>query len=309
MDLLVRIAETGSMTLAARQLYLTPAAVSAAVRRIEGDVGVRLFERTTRSLHLTDEGLVIIEGCRDVVERWRRALDEARGHRSALAGTVHLTVPKDLTYQVLQPLIADFSLAHPALRVVLSTSDSIRHLHRDAIDLAIRYGSLQDSRLSARKLAASPRILVAAPSYLERAGVPDGVDALLKHRCLTMELANVPVVSWRLLRGDEAHTVEMSSSPLCGDGYLVRQWAVAGMGIAFKSLLDVIDDLEAGRLVQVLPTFSGGLIPIHAVFPSRFLPARVRALLTVIEERCRTRWERCMAWRNRRASIDPNGAR
>ncbi|MEZ4268780.1 MAG: LysR family transcriptional regulator [Myxococcota bacterium] len=296
MELLVRVAETGSMTLAARQLHVTPAAVSATIQRIEDAIGVRLFERTTRTLHPTDEGLLVIEGCQEVVERWQRALDDARGDGAELGGTVHLAAPADTTYQVIQTAVAELCATHPKLRVVVNTSDAIQHLHRDAIDMAIRYGALQDSTLTARTLATAPRILVAAPAYLAQRGTPETPDALSDHRCLTLQLSNVPAVSWRLERGGEVHVLTVES-PLCGNGYLARQWAIAGMGIAFKSLFDVIDDLEAGRLVRVLPEYTGGDLPIHAVFPSRrFQPARVRALDAAITAQFAARSARCDAW-------------
>ena len=296
MELLVRVADAGSMTLAAQQLQLTPAAVSATVQRIEEAVGVRLFERTTRSLHPTDEGLVILEACQEIVDRWRRALDEARGDPAELSGTVHLSAPADTTYQVLEPAIGQLSADHPKLRVVVHSSDAIQHMHREAIDMAIRYGPLRDSTLTARKLAQCPGVLVASPAYLARAGAPTSPEMLAQHRCLTLQLGNVPMESWTLHGRGSTHTVALDSR-LCADGYLSRRWAVAGMGIALKSLFDVIDDLESGRLVRVLPEYSSGSVAIHALFPSRrFLPARVRALDTAMASHFSARAARCRAW-------------
>lgn len=296
MELLVRVAETGSMTVAARQLQRTPAAVSAAIQRAEEALGVRLFERTTRSLHPTEEGDVIIAGCQDVVHRWQRTLDEARGHEAELDGTVHLSAPADTTYQLLESVVAEVCVEHPKLHVVLDTSDAISHLHRDAIDMAIRYGRPRDSTLAARKLVEAPTVLVASPGYLKRHGMPTTPHALAEHRCITLRRAGVPTVVWQLRRGEEAIDVELDS-PLCGNGYLARRWAIAGMGIAFKSLFDVIDDLESGRLVCVLPEFAGERVGVHVVFPSRrFLPARVRALDRAIAARFAVRAERCRAW-------------
>ncbi|HBQ13179.1 MAG TPA: LysR family transcriptional regulator [Myxococcales bacterium] len=296
MELLVRVAETGSMTLAARQMHLTPAAVSAAVRRVEEAIGVRLFERTTRSLHPTDEGLVVLEGCQEVVERWERTLEEVRGTAQELVGTVHLSAPADTTYQILAPVVVAVAEAHPRLEVVVHSSDALQHLHREAIDMAIRYGSMQDSSLSARKLAESPGVLVAAPAYLERRGHPRAPKELAGHRCLTLQLASVAVTTWTLHGEGSVHEVPLGS-PLCGDGYLARRLALAGVGIALKSLFDVIDDLEAGRLVRVLPAYTSPPMAIHAVFPSRrYLPARVRALDAALTTEFSARDARCEAW-------------
>lgn len=296
MELLVRVAQAGSMTLAAQQLRLTPAAVSATVQRVENAIGVRLFERTTRSLHPTDEGRVVLEGCKSVIDVWRRTLDDARGHGTELEGTVHLSAPADTTYEILASVVAQLCSEHPNLQVVLHTGDAIQHLHRDAIDMAIRYGPLQDSSLTARTIASFPSILVASPRYLDTKGVPSSPRDLTEHRCLTLQLSSVPLLSWQLRREGEAHRVDLAS-PLCGDGYLARRWAVAGMGIAFKSLFDVIDDLEAGRLIQVLPEYLGEPVAIHAVFPSRrFRRARVRAVYAALAPHFTSRATRCAEW-------------
>lgn len=297
-ELVVRVAEAGSMSLAAQQLNLTPAAVSAAIRRIEEALGVRLFERTTRSLHPTDEGLVLLEGCQAIVERWQRALDDLRGERAEVRGTVLLSAPVDTTYQILGGVIEELAREHPGLRVVVQASDVVRPLLRDAIDMAIRYGRLEDSSLSARKLVACPAVLVASPSYLAEHGTPTRPADLSGHRCLTLQLSSVPIFSWTLRGAGRTQTVQLESA-LCGDGYLCRRWAVAGMGIALKSLFDVIDDLEDGRLERVLPDYMGDQIPIHAVFPShRFLPGRVRALDRAIARAFAERAARCRAAEN-----------
>ncbi|MBO6940469.1 MAG: LysR family transcriptional regulator [Deltaproteobacteria bacterium] len=296
MALLVRVAETGSMTTAAQQLHLTPAAVSAAIRRIEEALGVRLFERTTRSVQPTGEGLVVLDGCHDVLERWQRTLDEVEGPTPELTGTVHLSAPADTTYQLIGPVVVAVSEAHPRLRVVVHSSDAVQHLHREAIDLAIRYGALRDSTLSARKLTAQPRVLVAAPSYLERHPAPTTLAELADHRCVTLMIRGVPASSWTLRDHDGEHEVVLED-PLCGDGHLSRRWALAGVGIALKSLFDVIDDLEAGHLVHVLPTHLGGPYPLHLLTPSRrYQPARVRVLGAAIEEAIVARSARCDRW-------------
>ncbi len=301
MELLVRVAETGSMTLAARQLRLTPAAVSAAVHRIEEGLGVRLFERTTRSLHPTDEGELVVEACQEVVERWARAVEQVHGPTPELMGRVHISAPSDTTHQVLAPVIVSVAEAHPKLEVVVHSSDALQHLHRDAVDMAIRYGPLQDSSLSARKLAAYPSVLVASPAYLARRGRPDTPEDLADHRCITLQHSGSPVTVWPLREVNGGGATEVTlESPLCGDGHLARSWAVAGVGIACKSLFDVIDDLEAGRLEHVLPGHLTRPTPIHAVFPSRrHQPARVRVLDAAIVEAFAARSARCDAWLER----------
>lgn len=299
MQLLVRIAETGSMTRAARQLDLTPAAVSATVQRIEKALGIRLFERTTRSLHPTREGLVILDGCQDTVQRWARALDEAQGSAATLEGPIRLAAPSDTTHQVVAEAIAIFCDQHPGVRVIVHATDTMQNVLQDALDVSLRYGALQDSTLVARKLAESPRILVASPDYLDGHGTPDSPEGLSAHRLLTLQMGNAPERAWSLRHAGKVVDVHVDS-PLCGDGLLVRQWAVAGRGIAFKSLLDVVDDLLAGRLVQVMPNVDGGTGAIHAVYPSgQFVPARVRGLVAHLATHLAMREARCNEWHGR----------
>jgi len=293
MQLIVRVAETGAMSAAARQLNLTPAAVSAAVKRIEDDLDMRVFERTTRSLHPTDEGAILIEGCQDMLDTWARTLDLARDPRSELGGSVHLSAPSDTSYTVLAGLVTRLSDQHPRLRLVLHVSDTVHHLHREAIDLAIRYGPLGDSGLAARKLVDSPTIAVASPAYIDQQGAPETLEGLQRHRMLTLRRASVPADSW-VVEGPGGRQTVAVDSPLCGDGYLVRRWAVDGRGIALKSLVDVIDDLEAGRLVRVLPQWTGAPLAVHLVYPSRrFRPARVRAVSAAIVAAFEARVTRC----------------
>lgn len=284
------------MTQAARQLDLTPAAVSAAVQRIEEALGMRLFERTTRSLHPTHEGLVILEGCQDAVQRWTRALDEARGSAAMLEGVIRLAAPSDATHQVVADAVATFCADHPGVRVIVQPTDTIQDVLRDALDVSVRYGALQDSTLVARKLAESPRVLVASPGYLRAHGAPHTPRDLLDHRLITLQLGDVPERVWVLGQAGSFEEIQLESQ-MCGDGLLVRRWVVAGHGIALKSLLDVVDDLEAGRLIRVMPCFDGGIRAIHAVLSSRrFVPARVRGLVEHLAARFAAREVRCGAW-------------
>lgn len=281
-QLLVRIADSGSLTAAAKQLRRSPAAASAALTRLEEEIGLRLFERTTRSIHPTEEGAAVIEACEEILARWQRTLDELKGDEGAPSGLVRVSAPTDLSHQLIAPLLLSFCRAHPRVQLILDASDSVHKIHREAIDLALRYGALPDSSLPARKLHSSPTVLVAAPAYLKQHGHPQRAEELSQHRLLTLQLKDSPAKAWTLSDGETETRVEIQS-PLCADGLLTRRWAIAGEGIARKSLFDVIEDLEAGRLIHVLPQLRGREMPIHLILPSRrFLPRRVRALTEAI---------------------------
>lgn len=296
MHLLLRVAESGSMSLAARQLHLTPAAVSASLRRIETALGARLFERSTRSLRPTEEGLVVLEGCHAVLERWSQTMEEIHGPQRSLSGTVHVSAPSDTAYQLLAPAIADLQAEHAGLQIVLHCADTLHHLHRDAIDMAVRYGSLVDSELSSRRVSDQPGILVASPGYLAKHGTPQTPEDLGQHRIITLQLASKIADTWVLGRGKQESRITLNQ-PLCADGHLARQWALDGHGIAMKSLFDVIEDLEQGRLVDALPGYRTAPIPIHLLFPSRrYTPLRVRAVEQVLRPLFEARERKCRSW-------------
>lgn len=283
LQLFVRLAEAGSLSAAARQLELTPAAASASLKRLEAALAVRLVERSTRSMRLTPEGELL----REHAQRALGVLDDARSllsaQREELSGEIHLAAPLDLGRTVLSPLLDTFQARHPRLRVVLHLSDSVHDLLRDRVDLAVRYGILRDSSLVVRPLAHTRRTLVGAPAYLARHGHPTHPNDLARHNCLALNVGGRPELRWSFHRGTESLKVKVEGNRVADDGGLVRQWAVAGLGLAFKAGIDVRADLAAGRLVEVMPDWQGDSFPLQAILPAqRHLPLRVRRLLDAL---------------------------
>jgi len=280
LQLFVRLAEAGTLSAAARQLQLTPAAASAALKRLEAALGVRLVERSTRSMRLTPEGELL----REHAERALGELDDARAQLSAqrerLEGEVHLAAPSDLGREVLSGMLDDFMQRHPALRIVWHVSDSVHDLRRERVDLAVRYGEPPDSTLVARLLCTTRIVLVASPDYVARHGAPQHPGQLAQHNCLSLYRAGRPYLEWTFARAGETITVKVQGNRRADDGGLVRYWAVMGLGIALKSHLDVMGDLQAGRLVELMPHWLGLSYPLNAIVPTqRHLPLRVRRLL------------------------------
>ncbi|GAP36475.1 LysR family transcriptional regulator [Piscinibacter sakaiensis] len=282
--LFVRLAEAGSLTAAAREQGLTPAAASASLQRLEVVYGQRLVERSTRSMRLTAEGELL----REHAARALAELDELRGRlgqrQARLEGEVHLAVPSDLGREVLSPMLDAFCARHPALRLVWHLSDGYHDLRRERVDLALRYGPLPDSTLVARRLAVGERVPVASPAYLARCGTPRTPQDLAQHNALTMFLGGRPQQHWTLLRDGQPVQVRVNGNRRADDGGLVRQWAVQGLGIALKSMLDVAADLRAGRLVRLLPDWAGERIALQAVLPAAPAPLRVRRLVDALAE-------------------------
>ncbi|MBX3621728.1 MAG: LysR family transcriptional regulator [Rhizobacter sp.] len=280
LQLFVRLADAGTLSAAARQLQLTPAAASAALKRLEAALAVRLVERSTRSMRLTPEGELL----REHAERALGVLDDARSllgaQRERLEGEVHLAAPVDLGRVVLSPLLDGFLARHPGLRIAMHLSDVRHDLLRERVDIAVRYGELSDSSLVARRLHTTRAAVVASPDYVARHGAPQHPRELAQHNCLALHRSERPHVEWVFTRDGHEVAVKVNGNRSADDGGLVREWAVQGLGIAQKSRLDVLADLRAGRLVELLPGWHGLHYPLHAVVPTqRHLPLRVRRVL------------------------------
>ncbi len=280
LQLFLRLADAGSLSAAARQLQLTPAAASAALKRLEAALAVRLVERSTRAMRLTPEGELL----RDHAQRALDVLDDARAQlgarREQLEGEIHVAAPSDLGRSVLSPMLDDFLARHPGLRIAMHLSDAMHDLRRERVDLAVRYGALPDSSLVARPLHVGRRLLVASPGYLARQGAPAHPSDLARHNCLALNASGRPMTQWRFERDGSTVVVKVQGNRRADDGSLVRQWAVDGLGIAHKAELDVLGDLRAGRLVSLLPEWHGGTNPLHAILPTQqHVPLRVRRLL------------------------------
>ncbi|WP_295857308.1 LysR family transcriptional regulator [uncultured Xylophilus sp.] len=280
LNLLLQTAQQGSLSAAARAVGCTPAAASAALKRMERQLGVRLFERSTRALRPTEEGERLLDYARRALELLQEGEAQATAGSDALIGSVRLSAPSDLSRSVLLPWLDAFLQAHPGVQLTLHASDRVQDIVRDAVDLALRYGVLADSQLVARPLAITERVLCAAPAYIERHGTPRSPHDLLNHNCLIFHIGYQRYTTWQFVRDGQATAVRVSGDRSADDAAIAHQWAVAGAGVLYKARLDVEGDLRAGRLLRLLPEWEGERYELHAVMPSgRFVPQRVRALV------------------------------
>lgn len=287
MEVFSRVVELGGFSTAARAFQMTPSAISKLVARLEARLGVRLINRSTRKLQLTPEGTAFYE-------RAVRILDEiAAAEREAAVGAtpsgllrVNTSVPFGL--HRLLPLLPDFAKRYPDIKVEVTLTDLVVDLLEQRADVAIRVGSMRESRLLARKLGESRMVVVASPAYLAERGTPVTPDDLAGHNLLDFVFAK-----WKggwpfKLKNGETITVVPSGNALVSDGEAMHLIALAGMGLARLARFHVEADIVAGRLIPVLDDFNPGDIePIHAVFVGHGgqLPARVRAFLDFLVER------------------------
>ena len=269
-ELFLRAAESGSLSAAARQLDLTPAAASAAIKRIENELGTPVFIRSTRSLRLTSAGELFLRHCREGLASIAAACDEIRTANQTVGGPLQLSLPSDFGRNVVLGWLDDFLLEHPGVSLRIELSDRIADVFRQPVDLALRYGAPPDSSLIALPVAVhNRRVLCAAPAYLARHGAPDDPSALGEHNCLCFRLGDEVHDRWRFETRAGVLSVEVRGDRVSSDGEAVRRWALAGHGIAYKSRLDVAQDLAAGRLVQLCPDVVGEAAPLHLMCPDR----------------------------------------
>lgn len=269
LQLFVLTAQRGSVSQAARELDMQAATASAAIKRLEQQLACRLFERTTRSMRLTLQGELFLDHCRHALAALAQGEAAIHAARGAMAGPLRLSAPADFGRHMLAPWLNAFQQSHPGLSLTLHCTDAHSDLVRDPVDMAFRYGRLVDSTLVAQTLAENRRVAVAAPSYLARHGRPANPAALHAHNCLAHNLNRSQSNIWRFRSGKAEQAVEVRGDRVSDDGGIVREWAVAGCGIAYKSALDVHADLAAGRLVALFSELDGEDWPLSVVYPHR----------------------------------------
>ncbi|QHG64467.1 LysR family transcriptional regulator [Pseudomonas putida] len=266
LELFVRSSALGSFTAAAHEADLLPGQVAAAIKRLERDLDVRLFARTTRSLRLTAEGELYLPTAQRVLDTLRQGHEQLHASHSTLRGVLQVSAPSDIGRNLLLPWLSAFRREHPALSLRFFLSDQMADFSRDPVDIAIRYGLNQDANYIALPLAPwNRRVVVAAPGYLARHGRPRTPDDLQQHDCLLYLQHNRVYDKWQL--GNR--TVQVRGPLVSDDADVVRRWALEGEGIVYKSWLDVSANIAAGELEILLPEHQGEATPVTLVCPHR----------------------------------------
>jgi len=277
----VRVTEAGSLSRAARELGFSLTVVSRKLSRLEERLGVRLINRTTRSLTLTEEGSRFYDRSVRILAEIEDAETEAASGRDSAIGTLKVTATFAFGVRWLAPLLAEFQQSHPMLNVRLDTTDGLINIVEDGYDLAIRFGDLADSSLIARQLAPNRRVICAAPAYLDRSGRPSSIEDLVNYDVVSF--GDPPNSHWTF---DDGRSVNVRSRLGSNNGELAHRWALQGRGLILKSIWDVEDDVASGKLEIVLPDQRLPAAPIHAVFPhNRLAAAKVRLCVDFLAAR------------------------
>ena len=279
----VSVATRGSLSAAARLEGVTPAIIGRRIDALEARLGVRLLLRTTRKLTLTFEGQAFLEDCQKLLNDLANAEAAVSLGGVQASGYLKVSAPAGFGRQHVAPLVGDFMRSNQEVRVNLDLSDRLVDLINENIDCAIRIGELTDSSLVSVRLGEMRRMVVASPAYLVEHGVPRTPDDLARHPCLSLGQQRGWV--FRDPASGGVDTIKVGGPFECNDGAVLHEWALAGRGLAWRSLWEVGRDLKEGRLTSVLDAWQAPPMGIYAVFPQRrHLPLRVRLFIDLLKD-------------------------
>ena len=278
-------ARCGSFAAAARDLGQAPSTLAKSVARLEAQLGVKLFHRTTRQVSLTPDGERLFRRCERVLAEVEDLQAEAAGSRALPSGTIRIDAPIAYGRRILMPLLAQLLHRHPQLQLDLRLQDAYADLVRDGLDLAIRVGALQDSRLVARRIDWQQLVVVASPAYLQARGTPQRIEDLSAHAAIVFRLpSSGRLRPWQLRDGRRAVELHPAQRVQVNDGDGMVAAALQGLGLMQIPDYMVADEVAGGALLEVLAAQRPAPMPISAVLPSaRLVPPRVRLLLDTLQ--------------------------
>ncbi len=283
-----RVVDLGSITSGGRDLRLTPAVASKRIKELENRLGVRLFNRTTRSLSPTEAGKVFYAEARKVLETLEAAEATVANFSQAPKGVIRVTAPLGAGRRIIAPLVPEFVGTYPGTEVRMRLSDRKVDIMADGLDVAFFIGTPTDSNMKLRKIVDCDRVLCAAPSYLDRAGVPRTPRDLLRDsaNCLLLRYPRSPEYFWVLQTKSGPRKLDVAGRFDADDGDVLTSWALDGHGIINKPRFDVAEHLDSGALVEVLPDTP----PVPSIFGclyphKKLLDPKVRAFVDFVVDR------------------------
>lgn len=272
-QMFLRVYDLGSMSAAARDQRTSPAVASARIAELERRLGVRLFNRTTRSLQPTESGRIFYEGARKVMEAIEAAEAAVVDATQNPKGTLFIAAPLGVGRRLIAPLVPLFKDEWPQIDIRLRLSDRGIDVMAEGLDVAFHLGVLEDSELKLRVIADCPRVLCAAPAYVARRGMPRSGAALVadRHDCLNLRFPGAREFQWSLQTPEGVQRFEIAGPFESDDGDVLTAWALEGRGIILKPLFEVAADLRAGRLVPVAEANPPLPVQLSVVMPHRRL--------------------------------------
>ncbi|MFY3002308.1 LysR family transcriptional regulator [Achromobacter xylosoxidans] len=284
LTIFVQVAESRSFAIAGRQLGISASAVSKGVARLEHKLGVRLFQRSTRSVSLTAEGALFLDRSRRILSEIAAAENELASTKASPQGRLRVSLP--LVSGLMWPVLSAFASRYPQIELDLDFSDRLVDVVDEGFDAVVRTGELSDSRLMSKRLGVSRFCCVGAPDYFQRHGIPGRPEDVAGHACLLHRIPGTGMLEkWRLRRGDEDADPRPAVSMTSNHLETLRHMAIQGHGIAYLPDFAVKAALERGELVRVLDAWTGSSSTFWILWPSnRQLLPRVRAFVDFMAE-------------------------
>jgi LysR family transcriptional activator of dmlA len=282
----VSLVKAGSLTAAARELDVTPPAVSKRLALLEDRLGVRLLNRTTRRISLTHDGEVYLESARRIIEEIDDLERVVSSSRASPKGLLRVNAPMGFGRSYIAPAISEFAFQYREVEVQLHLTDHPLVMADESIDVGIRFGDIPDATMIARRIAPNRRLLCASPAYLKDRSRPETPADLNSHNCIVLRQNETAYGAWRFEREGRSHTVKVHGPLSSNDGEVVLKWALDGHGIVMRAEWDIAKYIRSGRLEQVLEKYSLPPADIFAVYPHRHhLSAKVTAFIDFLIER------------------------
>lgn len=301
MQFFVLVARYGSLAAAARAMDLTPPAATKRLAALESRLGVRLLNRTTRSVSLTSEGETYLQHATRILAQISEMEDLVSQGRATPRGLLRVNATLGFGRTTIAPLVSAFSSRYPEVEVQMEVTDRPIDLVETGFDLAIRFGALPDKRLNARRIMSNRRFLCASPAYLRRYGTPASLADLADHRCIIHRQNDDAYGIWRFLHHDHTEVVKVHGMLSSNDGDIVLGWALDGHGILIRSEWDLAKYLDSGRLKIVLPEFTLPDADLFVYYPSqRNQTIRARAFIDFLGEHFQTPQEKPGSRRKKR---------
>ncbi len=286
----VRVFELGNMSAAGRDMRISAAVASSRISELEKHLGVRLFNRTTRSLNSTEHGDLFYKGAIKILD----TIDEVEGNIADITlnpkGTVFVSAPLGIGKKLIAPLVPKFKAQYPEIKIRLRLSDRNVDLTNEGLDAAFILGELSDSEARYRPIHNFKRVLCASPQYLEKYGAPEGVDDLLegKHQCLLLRYPGADEFYWTLNVDGEPQRLDLNGPLESDDGDVLTNWALVGSGIINKPVFEVGGYLDSGELVQVIKDSPPTDLPFACIYPhKRLQDPKIRLFIDFMVEECK----------------------
>ncbi|MUK39722.1 LysR family transcriptional regulator [Aliivibrio fischeri] len=297
MTMFVSIVKHQGLAAAGRELGLSPATMTARLQALEERYRVKLLNRSTRHVSLTDAGELYYKASLEILDNVNEAENLILNGVKEVKGALRVAAPKDIGKQYILPILSEFCEKYPEVVPYLYLNDDVSNIAESGIDIVVRYGELADSSLISRRLSSSHRVLCASPDYLAKHGTPLTPQDLVNHHCLAMVRSHEELKTWHFQGSDKKNVITVLPKRFSDDGEVVRYWALEGAGIALKSILDVQDDINNRRLVTVLNGYMANFntstsvssADLNVVYMSKkYQPKRIRLFLDFLLERFET---------------------